>query len=120
MSRNQALSRAVLAAALTLATGLAGCGKQGVLQQPAPLFGSKAKADYAAQKAQEARDAAQRKEIEREGSAVSSSGPTTVDNAPLTRRDIQDPNQKLSPASSSPILGAPNLMGSPVQTTNPY
>ena len=33
---------------------LAGCGKTGLLEQPAPLFGSEAKAQYAAQKQAEA------------------------------------------------------------------
>jgi hypothetical protein len=37
--------------ALALAgVGLAGCGKTGLLEQPAPLFGAQAKADYAARK----------------------------------------------------------------------
>jgi len=30
--------------------GLASCGKTGILEQPAPMFGAQAKADYAAQK----------------------------------------------------------------------
>ncbi len=40
----------VVALAAVLATGglLAGCGKQGDLDQPAPLWGAKAKADYEA------------------------------------------------------------------------
>jgi hypothetical protein len=36
-------------AALTCAT-LAGCGKTGLLEQPAPMFGAEAKANYAAEK----------------------------------------------------------------------
>jgi hypothetical protein len=43
-----------LAAAALIAGGLAGCGKTGLLEQPAPLFGEKAKAQYNAQKKEEA------------------------------------------------------------------
>jgi hypothetical protein len=41
-----------LALAVTALSGLslAGCGKTGLLEQPAPLFGAQAKAQYAAQK----------------------------------------------------------------------
>ena len=38
------------AAAVVLAGALAACGKQGDLDRPGPLWGAKAKADYAAQK----------------------------------------------------------------------
>ncbi|HEX4179884.1 MAG TPA: hypothetical protein VHY32_03765 [Caulobacteraceae bacterium] len=34
--------------------GLAGCGKTGILEQPAPMFGAVAKAQYTAQKKEEA------------------------------------------------------------------
>ncbi|HTK34652.1 MAG TPA: hypothetical protein VL358_05105 [Caulobacteraceae bacterium] len=112
MSRNQGLKRIFLAALLTGgALSLAGCGKQGVLEQPPPLFGARAKAEYQARKAQEARDDAQR------AGAVSSSGndQSAGDNAPRTKRDVKDPSQVLSPASSNPVPGAPNPMGPPVQ-----
>ena len=45
---------AVLAGAALLTASLAGCGKTGLLEQPAPLFGEKAKAQYAEQKKAEA------------------------------------------------------------------
>jgi predicted small lipoprotein YifL len=50
-----------LAAVLTLGAALAGCGKQGDLERPAPLWGAKAKAEYEAQQRQaaEARNQAQ-------------------------------------------------------------
>jgi predicted small lipoprotein YifL len=35
--------------AAVMAASLAGCGKQGALERPGPLWGDKAKADYAAQ-----------------------------------------------------------------------
>ena len=40
----------VVLAGLSLVVALASCGKQADLQRPAPLWGAKAKADYAAQK----------------------------------------------------------------------
>jgi predicted small lipoprotein YifL len=43
------IARLGLAAALLASVSLAACGKLGELEQPAPLFGDKAKADYAAQ-----------------------------------------------------------------------
>lgn len=114
MSRHQAIRLALLAATLGVACGLAGCGKQGVLKQPPPLFGSRAKAAYEAQKAQEARDDAQRSAEEaRSGQA---SDQSAGDNAPRTKRDVLDPAQKLTPASKDPVAGANNLGGPPVQT----
>jgi hypothetical protein len=50
---------AALAPALLV---LAGCGKVGALDQPAPLWGEKAKAEYRAQKAAEAADKAAAKD----------------------------------------------------------
>jgi hypothetical protein len=114
MSRNHGLRGAASAAVLIAAAALlAACGKQGVLEQPAPLFGAKAKAEYEARKAQEARDDAQRAA---QRPATPGTTQTGNDNAPLTTRDIRDPAQVLAPASSSPLPGAPNPMGAPVQT----
>ena len=114
MSRNQGLRRAGFAAVLFAgAVALGGCGKQGVLEQPPPLFGARAKAEYEARKAQEAKDEAQRAN---QRPAAAGTTQTGNDNAPITTRDILDPAQRLSPASSSPLPGAPNPMGSPVQT----
>lgn len=112
MSRNRILNVVALAA---VATALAACGKQGVLERPAPLFGAHAKAQYEAEKAQEAKDDAQRAQ-QRSGAVSSSNDP---DNAPRTTRDVLDPGQRLSPASVAPIPGAPNPMGAPVQAAPP-
>jgi hypothetical protein len=118
MNRSLGLRRAACAAVLIgAAASLGACGKQGVLEQPAPLFGAKAKAEYEARKAQEARDDAQRTDQRSGGtSRAAPGGQSAGDNAPVTTRDIRDPAQVLSPASSSPIPGAPNPMGSPIQT----
>lgn len=117
MSRNQGLRRAAAAAVLfTAAASLAACGKQGVLEQPAPLFGTRAKAEYEARKAQEARDDAQRA-AQRPAASTPRSGTVSTgnDDAPRTTREVLDPAQKLTPASRAPIPGAPNPLGAPVQ-----
>lgn len=44
----------IIALAVACAFTLASCGKTGELERPAPLFGAQAKADYDAQKAEEA------------------------------------------------------------------
>ncbi|HEY1562479.1 MAG TPA: hypothetical protein VGF71_16545 [Caulobacteraceae bacterium] len=48
------ISRAPVIFFLAAALALAGCAKVGTLDQPAPLFGEKAKAKYRAEKAAEA------------------------------------------------------------------
>ena len=54
------------------------------------------------------------------GAVRSSDGSTDPDeNAPKTKRDIQDSNTRLSPLSSQPVDGAPNPLGSPVSTRPP-
>jgi len=49
------ISRVVLALVFAASTGLAACGKLGDLEQPAPLFGAKAKSDYEQHKEEAAR-----------------------------------------------------------------
>lgn len=119
-------SLALLVAAACATTA---CGRQGALQRPAPLFGDKAHADYQASQDERSRSA-QRRAARRNGTsqpANTSTDPSQTDsstvdpdNRPPTTRDIQDPAQQLSPLSSSPVAGAPNILGSPVQTTSPY
>ena len=54
------------------------------------------------------------------GAVRSSDGSTDADeNAPKTKRDIQDPNTRLAPLSTQPVDGAPNPFGSPVSTRPP-
>ena len=108
------MSRHIALAVLILAAGLSACGKQGALERPAPLFGTSARAQYEAEQAQRARDDAQRAE-QRGGQPQQ--GAAGEDNAPRTTREVLDPNQRLNPASTSPIPGAPNPFGSPVSPT---
>jgi predicted small lipoprotein YifL len=103
---------------------LTGCGKAGPLQQPPPMFGDRAKADYEARRAADAAAKAEKQERQKapvNGNAVADQPdpPPATDNAPRTKRDIQDPNQRLTPLAATPVDGSPNLMGAPVSTRPP-
>ena len=119
----QALRRTLVLLAggtMTLAA-LAACGETGPLQQPAPLFGQKAKDDYNAQKASQARTAANARadaDQNATGSAEREAN-TTNDDAPLTTRDVEDPDEKLTTPRDAPVPGAPNPLGPTVSTTPP-
>ena len=133
-----ALSRVKFAAgALALLAATAACGRQGALARPAPLFGEQARADYQADQQAQTRAAQRRAAARRAGQTGSASQPVAgarangdasstdqssvdPDNAPPTTRDVQDPAQKLSPLSSSPVPGASNPLGSPVSVNPPY
>jgi len=92
------------------ALGVAACGKLGALDQPAPLFGEKAKEDYAAK--QRARTAQNPNAAAAPTPAADQPDPD-ADNAPRTTRDLKDPGQMNVPASQQPIDGVPDLMGPP-------
>lgn len=115
------LSQAALVALLAGVT-LTDCGKVGPLRQPAPLFGDKAKADYQTEKAKEAAAKAAKQDQQRAPSTqtpIADQPDPPVDNAPRTKRDIQDPNQRLTPLSAAPVDGSPNLLGAPVSVRPP-
>jgi len=117
-------ARLTVLAAAALGLSLTGCGKMGPLVQPAPMFGDKAKADYQAKQAADAagkaaKQDAQRAPVNPNAVADQPDPPPSVDNAPKTKRDIQDPNQKLTPLSATPVDGSPNLLGAPVSTRPP-
>lgn len=83
-----------LAAAVALGVSLSACGRVGPLEQPAPLYGERAKADYAAKKAAaEARDQERRDQDQIES---------------LPRGKRYDPNMDTTPARALPIPGGPN------------
>jgi hypothetical protein len=50
MTASRKFSVTALAAVFVLSAGLAGCGKMGELEKPAPLWGAKEKAKYEAEK----------------------------------------------------------------------
>jgi hypothetical protein len=99
------LTGAMLAA--VMATGLGGCGKKGLLDEPAPLFGERAKADYAAK---QAAAGAQNETAARPVAAADQPDPD-ADNAPRTTRDVKDPAQDNVPINQDPIAGVSDLMG---------
>jgi hypothetical protein len=118
------LKMTALAGGAILVLGLSACGTQGDLVRPAPLYGAAAKRQYDRDVAagrtagDPSVDAAASK---RTASNTDSSGSSrsSDDNAPRTTRDIQDPAQKLTPLSASPIDGLPNPLGAPVSTRPP-
>lgn len=107
--RNDHTARVVASVlGLCLAAGLlSGCGKQGSLVQPPPLFGERARADYNAQRARDAAAAAPA------GAGSTAAAKQDQDNTPATTRDVRDPSQTLTPASRSPVPGAPDPFGAP-------
>ncbi len=124
----------LLTAAGCLGAATAACGRIGPLEQPPPLFGAKAKADYYAARQQQAQAAADRSAAQRdqEGSAErtpadpaatnvtgAATGDPNADNAPLTTRDIKDPNQVLTTPRDAPVPGAPNSLG-PTPDLSPH
>ena len=90
------------------AIALSGCGKVGTLDQPAPLYGAKAKADYQARKAAEAAAKVQKKD----------------DGEPEVLPDVKyDPNADPSSQRYQPIQGtnpAPNAPGPPGALPDPF
>lgn len=110
MTGNRDLRRsAALILGLVAVAGLSACGKMGSLERPAPLFGARAKAEYEAERAQEARDDAQRR--------AQSSGDQPQTPNENSRREVLDQNQRLAPASAAPMPGAPNPIGSPASVS---
>lgn len=88
---------------------LAGCGKIGSLDQPAPLYGEKAKASYQARKAAE---------------AAAKAGKSDDGGEPEVLPDVKyDPNADPSPQRYLPIPGtnpAPNAPGPPGALPDPF
>ena len=116
MSRSNAIRLLPLLGALGLAVVVSGCGKQGLLQEPPPLFGERAKARYEDQQRQRAQDATDRA-VRRTGNSTAEAD--KPDDAPITTRDIKAPEQRNTPASSSPLDGVPNPLGSPISPRAP-
>ena len=70
------LRLAVMVGALGLAALVSGCGKVGMLEQPAPLFGERARERYDAEQAQRQRDAADKVGRTSNSNAVADVRPT--------------------------------------------
>ncbi len=87
------------------ALAMAGCGKQGALERPAPLFGTNAKAQYEAEQQLEAQRAAEADSRRRDAERAQEADQPD-DNGPLLPRDVRDPATRNLPASQAPIPGA--------------
>jgi predicted small lipoprotein YifL len=112
---------ALLVGAGAAGAGLSACGRVGPLYQPAPLFGQNAKRGYYEQRNARAQAAADQNAASRNNTTGSAEREANSldDNAPLTTRDIQDPNSQLTTPRDSPVPGAPNPLGPNVSTTPP-
>ena len=117
MTADTRIRTLVLAAGAALALGA--CGRVGALEIP----GASASTGDVSPPAVTNRGAdALPAGLTTSGAVRSSTDNTSTnssDNAPLTKRDIQDPNQRLAPLSVQPVDGAPNPFGSPVSTRPP-
>jgi hypothetical protein len=92
MSNRPSAPLLALAALVALAGGLSACGKTGELQQPAPLFGAQAKADY---------DAKKRAEAEAEAAKRAQPQPASTD--PTAQPLDQAPYAQSLPGQSGPF-----------------
>ncbi len=93
--------RPLFLAALVVAGGaLSGCGKTGDLDQPAPLYGAQAKADYDAKRAEAAAAKARDAEIRR-----NNPDGTVLD--PVSHPPTQAPYSTPLPGRTDPFGGPP-------------
>ncbi len=119
------LASAALLGGVALATGA--CGKVGALDAPGQPTRTAGSAVTPPTVSSDAPTITQRggpdplpAGLTTSGAVRSSDGSTDPDeNAPRTKRDIQDPNTRLAPLSVQPVDGAPNPFGSPVSTRPP-
>jgi hypothetical protein len=96
------MNRSSLVFGLAATLALAACGKVGALEQPAPLYGAQAKADYDAHKKAAADKAQARKDQDQ------------IERLPTEKP--YDPNADPSPSRIVPVTGerpAPNAPPSP-------
>lgn len=115
------------AGALALLAGLAAattaCGRVGALEQPGSTEARTPAPAAVSQPPAVVRRGADPLPagLTTSGAVRSSDGQpvTPEENAPKTKRDIQDPNTRLTPLSAAPVDGAPNPFGSPVSTRPP-
>lgn len=103
--------------AVVLLVGVAACGRVALLEQPAPLFGDRNKADYAAHRdaqltaAQQQRAASSNTTGSVDRQLDNTSDDPNANDAPLTTRDVRDPATQMTTPRNAPVAGAPNPMG---------
>jgi hypothetical protein len=100
---------AIAACALTLV----GCGKVGTLDQPAPLYGEKAKAEYKAQKAAAQAAAAKAKKDDGPPDALPGAKPYDPYIDPGPSRSNPVPGQNPSPFGQPARSGLPDPFNDP-------
>jgi hypothetical protein len=115
MTRSSRLTATLLLGAAA-AMALSACGQVGALEQPAPLYGAKAKADYQARKAaQAAADKASKDDGEAEPLAPDTPGVDQSTGATPTLREEPGPGMKPSPDPAPP----PGVLPDPSATHPP-
>ena len=93
------MTRSKLAVTVAAALALGACGKVGALDQPAPLYGAKAKADYDARKQADADKAQTEKDQDQ------------IERLPTEKP--YDPNADPSPSRLVPVTGEPPAPNAP-------
>ena len=97
--------------------GVSACGKLGDLEQPAPLFGAKAKADYQQQQQQHAADAARARARAQSQPPPPNDEATTSSEQPLTQAPyaptIPGRNDTMPPQGEPGALPQPGQPGTP-------
>jgi len=102
-------TRLVIAAVLAGALALGGCGRAGSLDQPGPLFGAKAKADWDAQKRAEADARAKAKAAAKDNSEPDHPNAPDPNHPPLAQAPYATPLPGVSgPMGSSPQGSLPS------------
>ena len=86
----------ILMALFVAAAALSACGKTGELQQPAPLFGAEARADYDAKQAADA-----------EARAAKRADPQPIPTDPTSQPLTQAPYTQAIPGTSGPFSSPP-------------
>ncbi len=129
MTRTPTLKATAGAFALIAAAALAtsACGREGSLERPGPMFGLSRTADdpqaqptgstTSERRAKDAHSAATANTTA-DGNTTGSAA-SNDDNVPITKHDLRDPAQRLTPLSASPIQGLSDPLGPPVSTKPP-
>ena len=105
--------RASLLALGVAALALAACGRVGPLDQPAPLYGAKAKADYRAKKAAEAAAKSEKDQDKPEPLAPDTPGLDSPSAPVPTLRENPAPGARQLPNAAPPPAALPDPFNRP-------
>lgn len=112
-------SRLLVIASVAIAAGLSGCGLQGDLERPAPLYGERAKAEYERQKAAgtlqdgNARPNESGEDNAGDATDVVAPAPDTDQTTPLPPRTAPITGQSPDPFRSGPPGALPDPYNNP-------